>query len=125
LNVDAVADIGLQFSKGATGSIHLDYLQRPGSHTIEISCMNGRLLWDNATAQLKCYEVLTESWKQYDPPDGFERNWLFIEEMKAFLNLIYSNENSPCTLDDGINALAIAQAAGVSASTGKLIEFGL
>ncbi len=123
LNVDSVADVGLKFTKGATGSVHLDYLQRPGSHTIEITCTKGRILWENATAQLQCYLVETDNWNQYDPPAGFERNWLFIEEMKSFLKMVRFGETSPCTLDDGIRALAITQAVGISASTGKLIEF--
>ena len=31
---ESTAEIGLQFSSGATGSVHLDYIQQPGSHTL-------------------------------------------------------------------------------------------
>jgi predicted dehydrogenase len=124
VEVDAVAEVGLHFKKGAVGTVHLDYLQRPGSHTLEITCTKGRLLWDNATAQLRCYRVEDENWQQYDPPIGFERNWLFIEEMKAFLALVRGEIESPCTLNDGINALEIVQGVQFSAAAGKMIRFG-
>ena len=124
LDVDATAEVGLRFRKGMIGSVHLDYLQRPGSHSLEITCTRGRLLWDNATAQLRCYRAEKEAWQNYDAPEGFERNWLFVEEMKSFLSLARGEVESVCTLQDGIKALEIAQAATVSAATGNMIRFG-
>ena len=46
--VEDLAEIGLRFSKGAIGSLHLDYDQRPPSHTLEIMGTHGTIRWDNA-----------------------------------------------------------------------------
>ena len=36
IGTESTAEIGLQFASGATGSVHLDYIQQPGSHTLDI-----------------------------------------------------------------------------------------
>ncbi len=117
-DVDAVAEIGLHFQSGVTGTVHLDYLQRPGSHTLEITGTEGMLRWDNATAALNMYRASSEKWEEFLPPTGFERNWLFAEETKAFLALMRGEITSPCTLEDGIRALELALAVHRSAAEG-------
>lgn len=117
-DVDAVAEIGLHFRSGVTGSVHLDYLQRPGSHTLEVTGTQGMLRWDNATAILKMYRANSEKWEEFLPPTGFERNWLFTEETRAFLAMMRGEIASPCTLEDGIRALELALAVHSSATEG-------
>jgi predicted dehydrogenase len=48
LDVEDVAEIGLKFSSGAIGGVHLNYFQRPPAHQLEIVGTNGTLKWDNA-----------------------------------------------------------------------------
>ncbi len=118
--VDAVAEIGLRLSGGVTGAVHLDYIQRPGSHTLEVSGTKGMLRWDNGTSLLKLYRAEENTWQDLPAPDGFERNWLFMAETEAFLKLIRGVEASPCTLDDGIRALELTLAVLTSAHEGIL-----
>ena len=53
-----------------------------------------------------------------------ERNDLFIEEMKHFIDVMRGEMEPLCTLDDGIWALKLALAVHESANAGKLITWG-
>jgi len=122
-DVDAIADIGLRYQSGVTGSVHLDYMQRPGSHTLEMTGTEGLLRWDNASAILSLYQASTGKWEEYLPPEGFERNWLFLDETKSFLDLIHGKSESSCTLFDGIKALELALAVHHSANSRQIIKW--
>ncbi len=64
---ESTAEIGLQFSGGATGSVHLDYIQQPGSHTLDIIGSRGSLRWDNATGELKLFQAGNKEWTSFFP----------------------------------------------------------
>jgi len=106
LDVEDTAEIGLRYQSGVLGSVHLDYNQRPSAHTLEIIGTQGVLRWDNA-----------------EMPPGFERNDLFLAEMRHFLRVAQGAESPVCTLDDGIQTLRLALAAQDSAKTGKMALF--
>ncbi len=119
-DVDAVAEIGLRMTGSISGTIHLDYIQRPGSHTLEIIGTEGMLRWDNGTSVLKLYRSKDSIWQDFNAPDGFERNWLFMDETSYFLNMIRAETESACTLEDGIRALELTLAVHTSAREGIL-----
>jgi predicted dehydrogenase len=122
IGTESTAEVGLRFSNGATGSVHLDYIQQPGSHTLDIIGSNGSLHWDNSTGELKLYRSTNKEWTSFFPPAGFERNDLFIAEMKAFLAMLRGDAPSPCTLADGISTLEIALAVIQSANEKRIIS---
>jgi predicted dehydrogenase len=106
--VEDVAEIVLRFPNGAIGSVHLDYIQQPATHHLEIVGTRGTLRWDSADGSLKLYRAAEATWESFTPPDGFERNWMFMEEMRHFLAIARGQAAPRCTLDDGIHALEIA-----------------
>ncbi len=57
LDVEDVAEIGLKFSSGAIGGVHLNYFQRPPVHQLEIVGTSGTLKWDNADGILHFYKM--------------------------------------------------------------------
>ena len=85
LEVEDTAEIGLKLKSGALGSVHLDYNQQPPSHRWEIVGSNGTMKWDNASGNLDVFSAEKKDWETYQPPAGFERNVMFIEEMKHFI----------------------------------------
>jgi len=119
LPVEENAEIGLRFRGGATGHVHLDYLQQPASHTLEVTGSAGLLRWDNADGLLSVYSP-ARGWQTYQPPEGFERNWLFLDEMRHFLSVARGEVQPVCSLEDGIRALQIALAARDSGLDGQL-----
>ena len=118
LDVEDVAEVLLKFRSGIIGTVHLDYFQRPPSHWLEINTENGHIRWDNATGEARVYSVQDETWQTLTPPQGFERNQLFMEETRHFLALIRGEEASRCSLMDGIRSLQMTEAVHASASSG-------
>jgi predicted dehydrogenase len=72
---------------------------------------NGTMKWDNASGNLDVFSAEKKAWKTYQPPAGFERNVMFIEEMKHFIAVTRKKELPVCTLEDGKQALRLALAA--------------
>jgi len=130
LDVEDIAEIGLKFSNGAIGGVHLNYVQRPPRHILEIVGSNGTLRWDNANGILHFVQLpapfgsfshnppdpITQI---FAPPDGFERNQLFVSQMRHFLATARGEADPVCMLEDGILALRLALAAKESAMSGN------
>lgn len=123
LGVEDVAEISLRFNGGAYGSLHLDYVQRPPVHCLEIIGTQGTLRWDNADGTLQVYREGSGGWESLSPPAGFERNDLFLEEMRHFLRVARGEEPPACSLDDGIRVLKIALAVHESEQSRREVRF--
>jgi len=80
--------------------------------------------WDNASGNLDVFSVEKKDWITYPAPVGFERNVMFIEEMKHFISVVQKKEQPICTLDDGKQALRLAVAAQESNEKGTLVKLG-
>ena len=123
LDVEDLAEITLGFESGVVGSIHLDYIQRPPEHTLAIIFERGLIRWDNASGEAQVYAADSASWEILRPPEGFERNQLFLSETAHFLEVLRGGASSRCDLADGIRALELTEAVHRSASTGQKIDF--
>lgn len=125
LEVEDTAEISLRFASGTLGSLHLDYVRRPGAHRLEFVGSQGTLTWDNDGGILRLYRAGDRTWEQYTPPEVFERNDLFLAEMRHFLDVIRGEAQPVCTLDDGIQALKLALAAYESAEDHREVQFDI
>ena len=133
INVEDVAEIGLKFANGAVGGVHVNYFQRPPVHRLEILATDGTLRWDNADGILYFYQSpasfgsysdnppapLMES---FSPPEGFERNQLFVAQTRHFIEVVRGESDPLCTLGDGVQALRLALAAYRSQETGQVVK---
>ena len=122
LEVEDTAEIGLRFSDGAYGSLHLSYNQKPTTHHMEIVGTAGTIRWDNNSGIASFYQSDAGNWQDLRPPDGFERNDLFLGQMHHFLAVIRGDLEPACSLEDGIKALELALAAKNSAASGLMFE---
>ena len=122
LSVEDTAEIGLRFASGALGSLHLDYCQRPPSHRLEVVGTQGTIRWDNGDGGVQRYHAGQDQWSSYPVPPGFERNTLFLDQMRHFLAVARGEAVPLCTLDDGLQALRLALAAHLSQSQGRRID---
>lgn len=118
LDVEDVAEILVDFDNGCIGSVHLDYFQRPPAHWLEINASEGQIHWENETASARVYHASGKTWETIAPPEGFERNVLFLEEMRHFIALAGGGVSSRCDLEDGLRALQITEAVHQSAREG-------
>ena len=121
MDVEDTAEIGMRFENGVLSSTHLDYVQRPPEHTLKIIGTQGTILWDNASGQARCYNALSGQWQESSLPSGFERNNLFLDEMRHFLDVVRGAAEPVCSLADGLAALKLAEAVHRSARDGQKI----
>jgi predicted dehydrogenase len=121
LQVEDIAEICLRFSRGLLGSVHLDYNQRPPTHRLEIIGTQGTLQWDNADGAVRLYRASRGQWEAFPAPEGFERNYLFLAQMRHFLEVASGIATPLCTLEDGIRALQLALAAHTSQNQGIIV----
>lgn len=122
LDVEDTAEIGLQFASGLVGSVHLDYLQRPPMHRLEIVCTEGTIDWNNSSGAVRFYRASTDAWESFLAPVGFDRNDLFLAELRNFLAVARGLEDPRCTLRDGIEAVRIVQAFYQAAQSGQRVR---
>ena len=133
MDVEDIAEIGLKFASGAIGGLHVNYIQRPPVHRLEIVGTNGTLRWDNADGTLHFYQMSAPfgSYSDSPPapvlesfslPEGFDRNELFLAQTHHFINIARGLEEPVCTLDDGIRIQKLVQGARESEVEGSLIR---
>lgn len=132
IDVEDIAEIGLKFSNGAIGGVHLNYVQRPPRHTLEIAGTQGALRWDNADGILHFSTSPSPFGSSSDdppapvtqafaPPEGFERNQLFVSQTRHFIETARGESEPICRLEDGVMALRLALAARESQKSGKIV----
>jgi len=124
VDVDDFAHTLIQYSGGVNGGLHLDYYRRPKRHNLEITCTEGVLFWDHLTSGVLLSRP-DGSVQEYPPPAGFERNDMYLEEMRHFIGLLKGeSETNLCGYEDGKKALELAWAVIHSGRYGRKVVFG-
>ncbi|RPI32359.1 MAG: gfo/Idh/MocA family oxidoreductase [Chloroflexota bacterium] len=126
LDVDDVAEVGMQFSSGMIASVHLDYIQRPTTRSLEVIGEQGTLRWDDIDGTARLYRAPAtpqekREWEVYPPPPGFDRNDMFLAEMRHFISVVNGESAPACTLEDGLRALQLSLAARESYTSGQRV----
>lgn len=124
INVEDVANIIIKSKIGKNEvpiSVYQDYLQNPPARKCKIVGSKGKIEFDLINAEITVYEEngRIKLHEQYE----FERNDMFMEEMRCFLHAIdgeQSGEQIP--IEEGIKSLRVALAAKESMETGKVIK---
>lgn len=101
--------------------VHLDFLQRPPQRVCEIVGDTGKVLYDYHTNTVKHHstEPRAETLHRFD---GFDRNQMFLDELKHFLDCLKGEAAPIVTLRQGRSSMRIAQGALESLETGRSVE---
>lgn len=118
IETEDTVDAQLLFASGVMAHVHLDYVQRPPRHSLQIIGQQGTLQWENDTVRL----FTAPQWQEIPPPPGFERNTMFVDEMRHFLQCLTEKQAPICTLADGLAALRIAVMVKESARQKRTIQ---
>jgi predicted dehydrogenase len=110
IETEDVADVLLRFSNGATGTIHLDYLQQKLVRNCIITGYDGTITWNLAEGKVSW--INKKNGQGEFEFKGFERNDRFIEIIKAFL--ANKNDSRLTRLQDGLESLRLVLAAKYS-----------
>jgi predicted dehydrogenase len=122
VDVDDTAKIGLRFQSGALGSLHLDYNQQPPAHHFEVIGTQGSLQWNLSDGATRIYRAEKKDWEVYPLSAGWERNVMFMEQMRHFVAVVRREEEPSCTLDDGVRVMKLITAVHESQKSGRLIS---
>jgi predicted dehydrogenase len=122
VDVEDTAKIGLRFAGGMLGSLHLDFNQQPPRHEFEIIGTKGSLSWNLADGAARIYRVEKNDWDVYPLPDGWERNVMFLDQMKHFAEVVRGEAEPSCTLEDGIRVQRMVEAVHESQRLGRVIS---
>jgi predicted dehydrogenase len=110
MEVEDTAEVLLQFANGALGSVHLDYCQRPPVHRMELIGTHGSIRWDNTDGTVNLFRSSDNTWETFPAPEGFERNQMFVNEMRHLIAIVKGDEQPVCSLEDGIRVLQLTTA---------------
>jgi predicted dehydrogenase len=104
---DDWAEITLRFDSGVIGQVHLDYVQKPPVHTLSVWGDRGRVCWNYHAGTLVWQPTEGDSQTER-VEESFERNQMFVDELRHFLSAIERKEPSCIPIDDGIAVLELA-----------------
>ncbi len=122
IDVEDTAKIALRFANGALGSLHLDFNQQPPEHHFTIVGTNGTIKWNLADGAVRIYQPEKKDWVQYPLSASWERNVMFLEQTKHFVDIVKGKANPSCTLEDGIQVMKIISAVHESQKMGNVIS---
>ncbi len=92
IQVEDVAELGFRMPAGELATVHLNFFQRPALHRFEICGTAGTLTWDQTDQVLRVFSAATGAWENTPAPAGYERNEMFLEEMRHFLRVVRGEE---------------------------------
>lgn len=115
LDTEHGIDILIKSNAGKTANLHLDFYQTPPARTSEFVGTKGRIYFDYYTSRV---EILspeqTKPIELIDISDSFERNNMFIDEIKHFFCCIEKGTTPVTNLATGKSTLKVAlQALGI------------
>jgi predicted dehydrogenase len=121
-DADETAHVVLRFASGVLATVSLDDVDLPAIHQLHLIGRSGLISWDGITGEARLRDALTGEVQCLPLPSGFDRNQIFLAEMRHFLDCVFHDAAPACGLDDGIATLRIALAAKRSALEGQTIR---
>ncbi len=101
VETDDIAEIGLQMANGLVGNVHLDYYSQPARNGLEVIGSEGKLRCNNLDGIVTLRTADGKS-EQFSPEPAYDRNDMFLNEMRRFIAVTAGTAEPSCTLDDGI-----------------------
>jgi predicted dehydrogenase len=118
-----VAELVLQFPNRALASVHVDYLRRPPSRSLEIVGEEGVLRWEYDANRILRYAPGTRQWRVEEGDPRFQRNDMYLAELQHFAACVRGELDRPL-IDgqQGAAVLGITLAALKSSTAGRAID---
>ncbi|MDQ3810480.1 MAG: Gfo/Idh/MocA family oxidoreductase [Chloroflexota bacterium] len=125
LDTEDVAEIILGYPRGMLASVHVDYLRRPKQRYLEVIGEQGVLRWEHEANRVLRYAPGTREWLVELGDPRFERNAMYVAELREFCARARGEEEVEGVGADGRQGavvLSLALAALRSATTGASVE---
>jgi len=122
IDVEDCADSIMRFENHVQGNLHLDYFRKPKRHGIEIVGTRGILYWENRTSAVQLSMEGKQFRPAYQPPDDYERNSMYMEEMRHFIAVTKGTEEPLVPYVDCRKTMQLALAIKQASMEKKWIE---
>lgn len=106
---------------GALVSYSFNLVQAPTEVTLQAHFENGSLKAESHRQRWGWFGRGDEQWTYYDAPMP-DRDFPFIKQARAFLDLIEGKETDLATIEDGVRAVRVIQAAHQSSEERAWVE---
>lgn len=117
---DDVAEMLVRFKSGAIGNIHMDIFGRAHRKNMVVIGEKGDILWDFYQNEVKVYYAEQKKWETY--PFSTDRNSMFVDEVKHFVDCVKNKKPPKVTGEDGARTLKCVMAAMESSRTKKVVK---
>ncbi|HEY2990938.1 MAG TPA: Gfo/Idh/MocA family oxidoreductase [Candidatus Binatia bacterium] len=124
IDTEDTAGILLRFLNGTIGELHLDYVQRIYSRSVQIVGDEGTIRWDYTTGEVRWYSAEARGWQVFPNPPDWEANQMYLDEMRHFLRCLTREERPLADVWEGKRTLQVALAAKASSACGEMIQLG-
>jgi predicted dehydrogenase len=118
IQTDDNVDILVYYPNDLRVSLHLDLYARPHEKTIQFVGENGTLIWE--PNRIKIGKETDPNWEIEE--FAYDRNDMFVEVVKEFLNVLSGGSVRTCTIEDGVRVLNLIEAARISSNEEEVIE---
>ncbi len=122
IDVEDLAQAVIEFKSGLIATLSMDYLERPPKRRFEVVGTKGRMIWDYQDKTLSFLPFKQKAVPRIRRESkGFERNTMFLEELKHFLRCIRGKEKPLVDFGTGREVLRMALAIKDSITKKKII----
>jgi predicted dehydrogenase len=116
------ATITLRFKNNIIGHIHLDWFQRPYFRSCKIKGTDGMIYWDSDSNRVKLFNSKENKWNIILNAKNYQKNTMYVDEIKYFLKCLRKRENTINGIEDGIRTLQIALAIKRASKLKKIVK---
>lgn len=116
INTEAIADILFNYGNNISAHVHLNYLDNPAKRNIIIRFTKARVEYDILKNRLIIIKNDQDKPFIIDYKNQFNRNDLFLKEVKYLLESIEKKTKPKPSIEDGINILQIINHAKKSSN---------
>lgn len=122
MNAEDLVNLTLVNKNNAVGQIQMDMVSPEYRRELELVYRDAIIYW-NYSAGVVQKKINGRLLLVHEVTQGFERNTMFMTQMNHFINRINGEQVKPlCSLEDGLNAQKIAEAARLSSKLNKIVS---
>jgi predicted dehydrogenase len=119
IDADDNVDVLAMFANGLRVSLHLDLYGRPHEKFIRFVGEGGTLIWSADPNRIALSSDAAQNWKEQI--FTHERNDMFVEVAKEFLEVVAGRAEPSCTLAEGVGVMELIEAIRTSSKDGRAV----
>ncbi len=121
IDVEDTAALTLEHESGVLSEVHLDFIQRTYSRSLQIIGSEGTLRCDFSSNRVAYCSAGANTWTESLHMATFDVNETYIEEIAHFIRCIEGEDTPVNDIDQGIETLKISLAAHRSSAQARVI----